>query len=81
MAAENNKKTEKKLLNKFEWYLFAFALAILVMVILQNMGINMIETTEKVEITEAERKAQEAAQRQQTEANTFYEKKSQARND
>ena len=74
-------KTEKKLLNKFEWYLFAFAIAILAMIVLQNMGINMIETTEKVEITEAERKAQEAAQREQTEANTFYQKKSQAEND
>lgn len=72
--AEN--KQEKKILNKFEWFLLAFALGILAIVLLQNMGVNMIETTEKVEITEAERKAIETGDKSTPEVNTLYEKKS-----
>ena len=76
--AEN--RTEKKILNKFEWFLLAFALSILGVVLLQNMGINMVETTEKVEITEAERRAMEVDQNSKaTEVNTLYEKKSEIR--
>jgi len=77
--AENNQANKKKILNKFEWFLLVFALGILTIVLLQNMGVNMIETTEKVEISEAERKARDAKQTS-PEVNTLYEKKNEIRN-
>ena len=46
-------KQPKKILNKFEWLLLAIAIGILVMVLLQNRGINMIETTESVKVSKA----------------------------
>ncbi len=45
----------KKILSKFEWLLLLIAIGILAIVLLQNRGINMVETTEKVEISEAEK--------------------------
>lgn len=76
--AEN--RTEKKILNKFEWFLLAFALSILGVVFLQNMGYNVVETTEKIEYTEAEHRAMEADQNSKApEVNTLYEKKSEVR--
>ncbi len=71
---------KKKILNKFEWILLMIALGILAMVILQNNGIHMVETTEEIELTEEERKAQEAT-KTQPEANTFFEKKNLEKND
>ena len=71
---------KKKILNKFEWILLIIALGILAMVILQNNGIHMVETTEEIELTEEERKAKETA-KTQPEANTFFEKKNLEKND
>ena len=68
---------KKKILNKFEWILLIIALGILAMVILQNNGIYMVETTEEIELTEEERKVQET----QPEANTLFEKKNLEKND
>ncbi len=65
---------KKKILNKFEWILLIIALGILAMVILQNNGIHMVETTEEIELTEEEIKAKETT-KTQPEANTFFEKK------
>lgn len=42
---------EKKILSKFEWFLLIVSLGILAMVLLQNQGVNMIETTEQVKIS------------------------------
>lgn len=73
--------TKKKILSKIEWFLLAFALGILAMVVLQKFGINMIETTEKVEISQEEQRAR-AEDDAAKEINTFHgEKKSQAGND
>ena len=68
---------KKKILNKFEWILLIIALGILAMVILQNNGIYMVETTEEIELTKEERKVQET----QPEANTLFEKKNLEKND
>ena len=74
---------QKKILSKTEWFLLIIALGILLMVILQNNGINVIETTEKVEISEQQQRARAEDRTTQPEANTLYdsEKKSQVRND
>ena len=53
---------QKKLLSKIEWILLVLALGILTVVILQNFGINMIETTESIEISEEERRAREVGE-------------------
>jgi len=42
---------DKKILSGIEWFLLIVALGILALVLLQNKGIYMIETVEKVEIT------------------------------
>jgi len=74
-------KQQKKILSKIEWFLLVFALGILGMVVLQKFGINMIETTEKVEISQEEQRAR-AEDNTAKEINTFHgEKKSQVGND
>jgi len=77
--AENNQVNKKKILSKFEWFLLVFAMGILAIVLLQNMGVHMIETTEKVEISEADRRAKEA-EKNSPQVNTLYEKKNEVRN-
>lgn len=81
--SENTEKSKHKILHKYEWILLLIALGILAIVVLQNNGIHMVETTEEIEITEEERKAQEAAKESSKteEANTFYEKKNLSTND
>ena len=49
-------KQPKKLLSKAEKFMLFFALGILAIVILQKFGINMIETTEKIEISKDEQR-------------------------
>ena len=71
---------ERKILGKFEWILLIVALGILAMVVLQNNGIYMIETTEEVELTKEEQKAQKTIETQ-PEANTLFEKKNLEKND
>lgn len=46
-------ENKKKILSKFEWFLLFICLGILAMVLLQNQGIHIIETTEKTEISKA----------------------------
>ncbi len=70
---------KRKILSKFEWILLIFALGILVMVVLQNNGIHIVETTEEIELTE-ERKTQDAVNTE-PEANTLFEKKNLEKND
>ena len=71
---------KRKILSKFEWILLIVALGILVMVVLQNNGINLVETTEEIELTEEERKVQESTETK-PEANTLFEKKNLEKND
>ncbi len=74
-------KQQKKILSKIEWFFLLLAIGILVMVCLQNYGINMIETTEKVEISQEDQRAR-AEDKTAKEINTFHgEKKSQVEND
>ena len=77
MAEEEEKR---KILSKFEWFLLIVALGILVMVVLQNYGIHLVETTEEIKLTEQERKVQEGTDTK-AEANTLFEKKNLEKND
>lgn len=43
---------EKKILSKFEWFLLLVALGIVAVVLLQNQGIQPVETVEKTRISE-----------------------------
>ena len=71
---------KRKILSRFEWILLIVALGILVMVVLQNNGINLVETTEEIQLTEEERKVQESTDTK-PEANTLFEKKNLEKND
>ena len=71
---------KRKILSRFEWILLIVALGILVMVVLQNYGIHLVETTEEIELTEEERKVQEPTDTK-PEANTLFEKKNLEKND
>jgi len=80
--SENTEKPPHKILHKYEWVLLIIALGILAIVVLQNNGIHMVETTEEIELTEEEIKGKEAAEKSEAlEANTLYEKKNLSKND